>query len=472
MLQRMQHRRRDPGGCVGGPVFATRARVLTRAMTFALLATACGVAELDVGAPDPQDPAASQYALTLSTADAAELLAFVNDPATTRGVLDDDLQLDTRAAAAIIAHRDGPDARAGTADDDLFGSIAELDLVSYVGDVALAKLRTWALAHPVAKAETVEGVSFTSEQVSLVLWGVNQSTNDELNDGLQLENRAVNGILAAKPYLSIAQLGAQPYVGSAALLKLRANAPAWASKRAGAVTLAGTFDSISFDEAQAKAALSIANTKTLAELQAGGLPVVGAAPLIGNRPYASLAQVAAVSGVGTATMRALHAMAVAVVPVTPTVGDGGECDTAQRRCRSGLVCSGLTLAPTGFCRPLSMANTFRSGTQVAIPDGSAAGVRMGITVTGLASVAEDVIVHLEIDHPRKSDLRIVLTQPSSAESVVWAVGSDGSARVVMGGDVERDSQVNGEWFITVIDTASGQAGTLNGWSLELTSRLD
>jgi subtilisin-like proprotein convertase family protein len=32
--------------------------------------------------------------------------------------------------------------------------------------------------------------------------------------------------------------------------------------------------------------------------------------------------------------------------------------------------------------------------------------------------------------------------------------------------------VNGEWFLTVIDTASGNVGTLEGWSLELTSRWD
>jgi len=446
--------------------------MFTRALPAAVVLAACGVADLDVGSPDPEAPADSQYALSISTADAAELLAFVNDPGTTRGLLDDDLQLDARAAAAIIRHRDGADALAATADDDLFGSIAELDNVSYVGDVALAKLRTWALAHPVAKAEVVEGVSFTSEQVSVVLWGVNQSTNDELNDELQLDDRAVNGLLAGKPYVSIAQLGARPYVGPSALLKLRANAPAWASKRAGAVTLAGTFDGVSFDEAQAKAAVRIANTKTLAELQAGGLPVVGAAPIIGNRPFATLAQVSAVSGVGAATMRALHAMAIAAVPVTPTVGDGGECDAAQRRCLSGLVCAGLTWNEHGWCRPSWMANTFRSGTQVAIPDGSPSGVSMGIGVFGLASVAEDVIVHLELDHPRKSDLRITLTQPSSAESVVWPVGSDGAARVVMGWGVERDSQVNGEWFITIVDTVSGQAGTLNGWSLELTSRYD
>lgn len=256
------------------------------------------------------------------------------------------------------------------------------------------------------------------------------------------------------------------------LLQLRANATVWAAKRAGAVTLAGTFDGIVFDEKTAKAALRLTNTATFQQLVDGGLPVVGAAPIVGNRPYTSLGQVAAVSNVGVATMRALQAMAFATVPVTPSVPDGGECDTAQRLCLRGLVCAGLTWNPHGWCRPAWMANTFRSGTVVAIPDGVATGVEMGIGVFGLASVPEDVIVHLEIDHPRKSDLRITLAQPSSAESQVWPVGSNGDVRVVMGGDVERDSAVNGMWMLTLVDTVSGSAGTLNGWSLELTSRMD
>ncbi|MBL8950287.1 MAG: proprotein convertase P-domain-containing protein [Myxococcaceae bacterium] len=441
----------------------------TSVLPILLLLACCGEADFDVTSPDPESPEASQFALTMSSADAAELLAFVNDPSTTSNLLDDQVALDARAAAAIITHRDGADGIAGTSDDDLYGTVAELDHVAFVGDTALKRLLAWALTHPVAKAETVEGVAFTAEQVSLVLWGVNQATNDELNDELQLENRAVNALLAGKPFVSVAGIGAAPYVGPAALTKLRANAPVWAAKRAGTVTLAGTFDSVTFDEATAKAALKLANTATVQELTAGGLPVAGAAPITSNRPFATLEQVSKVHGVGVATMRALHALAKTTVPVTPSVPDGEACD-ARRVCLSGLVCAGLTHMEHGFCRPSWMANTFRSGTPLAIPDG--APVSIGITVRGLASVPEDVIVHLELDHPRKSDLQIVLTQPSSAESVVWPVGSNGDARVVMGAGVERDSGVNGEWFLTIVDTVSGQTGTLNGWSLELTSRWD
>lgn len=443
----------------------------TRLMTLAVLASACGIPNATVelvGDGDPMMTSASE--LSVSSADAAELLAFVNHPATTAVLLDDAVALDARAAGAIVAHRDGADSTSATADDDLFGSLDELDHVAYVGDAALAKLLAWALAHPVAKAETVEGVTFTSEQVSAVVWGVNQSTSDELDDGLGLETRAANSLLAKKPFTSIGQMGAVAYVGTSALNLLRGHAADWAAKRAGTVTLAGTFDGVSFDEATAKVALKLANVTTLQGLLDGGLPVVGAAPIVGNRPYTTLAQVSAVSGVGAATMTALRTLAALQVKIVVPLD--GECDGAQRVCGRFEVCVGLTLGPTGVCRPGWMANTFRSGTEVAIPDGNASGASIGVTVGGLATVPEDVVVHLELDHPRKQDLRILLTQPSSAQSVVWEVNSAGDARVVMGGTVERDSSANGVWMLTVIDTVSGSVGTLNGWSLELTSRMD
>jgi subtilisin-like proprotein convertase family protein len=66
----------------------------------------------------------------------------------------------------------------------------------------------------------------------------------------------------------------------------------------------------------------------------------------------------------------------------------------------------------------------------------------------------------------------VLVQPSSGESVIWDVDSAGLARVVVGSQLERDSEVNGTWTLQLTDHFGGAAGTLRGWSLELTSRFD
>ncbi|MBI5511729.1 MAG: VWA domain-containing protein [Deltaproteobacteria bacterium] len=91
-------------------------------------------------AADPND-------LSEGSAAALATLAFVNDPLTTVARLDIDAAIDSRAAANIVLHRDGADAVAGTSDDDLFDTIAELDVVSYVGATALRSMADFAIAH-------------------------------------------------------------------------------------------------------------------------------------------------------------------------------------------------------------------------------------------------------------------------------------------------------------------------------------
>lgn len=83
----------------------------------------------------PPDKADSPY----TECQLAQVLAWVNDPATTYDVLRQAGVAKT-AAKNVIAHRDGADGQAGTADDDRFDDLAELDGVPYVGPVALGKL--------------------------------------------------------------------------------------------------------------------------------------------------------------------------------------------------------------------------------------------------------------------------------------------------------------------------------------------
>jgi len=87
------------------------------------------------GAIDPDSP------------EAHAVLALVNDLAVDVDELDHEVRLNAKAAIGIIAHRDGPDGETGTADDDLFGDLAELDRVPFVGQVALDLLMAYAIEH-------------------------------------------------------------------------------------------------------------------------------------------------------------------------------------------------------------------------------------------------------------------------------------------------------------------------------------
>jgi DNA uptake protein ComE-like DNA-binding protein len=270
----------------------------TLALTALFLAACGGAGDLTGG---------SSAALQLPPADAARVLAFVNYPGTDVAVLDEQVGLDSRAAQNIVTRRDGADGVTPSADDVPFATLADLDAISYVGDAALQKLQAYSLANPAPAGETVEGVSFAGWESQAVVYGVNLSSPTDL-DAL-LDSRAVAGLVARRPFTSVTAMGPVSYVGASALEKLRVEAPAWWAALRGAAGLAGTFDSVTFDDATAKVALAIADQATSAELTGHGVTATPAARILAGRPFTTLAQVAALSGVGTATMNALHAYA-------------------------------------------------------------------------------------------------------------------------------------------------------------------
>jgi hypothetical protein len=249
----------------------------------------------------------SSGSLTLSPTDTARVLDFVSYPGTDAATLDRLVGLDARAAGGIAARRNGADGITPSDDDQPFTTLAQLDAVPYVGDVALAKLAAYSLANPAPAPETVEGVAFTAWQAHAVVTGVNAATVADLE--ALLDDRAAQNLAAHAPYASVAAMGPIAYVGATALGQLRAQASVWWAMEHGTGTLAGTFDGVAFDEKTAEVAIQIANEATSAQLTGHGVAAPQAAALLGNRPYSTLTSVAGVGSVGTATMKALHAYA-------------------------------------------------------------------------------------------------------------------------------------------------------------------
>ncbi len=85
--------------------------------------------------------------------------------------------LDARAARGIVEHRAGPDGIEGTDDDDLFDTLAELDAIPYVGEIALSRLADYAQSHGDLEPESetcVPEVHLSSNhQVRAVSWSGN-----------------------------------------------------------------------------------------------------------------------------------------------------------------------------------------------------------------------------------------------------------------------------------------------------------
>jgi DNA uptake protein ComE-like DNA-binding protein len=276
-------------------------------ITFAFLFVACGLAESSVG--DDGSTATADQSLTVTQT--KRVLNLVNYPGTDANVLSA-TGIDPRAAQHILQVRNGADGVTPSTDDVFFASLPQLESVSYVTSTVLNKLSTYAAEHPAPAGETVKGVVFHGWEDQAVIWGVNQASTADLD--AMLDTRAATSLLTHRPFTTVAQMGTLSYVGATALNKLLGGALNWWALEHGGNAgtggqFAGRFDGAVFDETEAETALQIVNKATLAQLTGNGIASTPAKAIIAARPLMTLAQVAALSGVGPATMNALLAYA-------------------------------------------------------------------------------------------------------------------------------------------------------------------
>jgi DNA uptake protein ComE-like DNA-binding protein len=265
---------------------------------------------LALGCDPTTDTPDSEPRLALASHEAAAILELVNAADTDLSLLDNDAKLDARAAENIIDLRNGPDGVYPTLDDYVFESMEDLDAVPYVGNSALAALRDFALTYEPTPGALIEGVQFSGKQAQAVLWGVNQADVDYLDAIVELDPRAANELVENAPYADLQEIADIAYVGSKSLQKLRHHANTWMVQMGGdGDSQAGTYDGVVFDDATAANALELANEETFQDLVDAGMWTTGARRIVENRPYTSLADVAAVIGVGESTMADLKALA-------------------------------------------------------------------------------------------------------------------------------------------------------------------
>jgi hypothetical protein len=158
-------------------------------------------------------------------------------------------------------------------------------------------------------------------------------------------------------------------------------------------------------------------------------------------------------------------------------GEGREC-TGDDVCGEGLVCAGATRG-FGLCNPAWMRSTFSDvapeETTWPVPDRGA--LTRQVAAYGLATVDTDVELRAIIDHPRPSQLLVILRNPVGTEAVVFEGNSshNGDTHVEIDGPVRGfsgDESVNGTWTLEVRDRIAGRSGTLTRWDLTVTSRWD
>ena len=191
---------------------------------FVLGLAACTPEGLETAPTDAESAAARGW--IDGTPEAVAMLDFLNAESTTHSVLDDMLALDRRAADSLIHYRNGADGELGTPDDDLYDTVQEVDDRYWVGDATMGRIVWWLGEHEMVPQGddvlgTWDGVTVTVNEADAMVWLANDASANELDDGLDLDSRAVDSILAARPILSVQHLSEQYYVGQSALVAIR-----------------------------------------------------------------------------------------------------------------------------------------------------------------------------------------------------------------------------------------------------------
>ena len=110
--------------------------------------------------------------------------------------------------------------------------------------------------------------------------------------------------------------------------------------------------------------------------------------------------------------------------------------------------------------------TYSNNVAMALPDRGT--VNSSILVSGRSgNAATATQVGVNITHPRRGELRILLIAPDGTNYLLKAANSaDTAANVVETYTVNASNEaLNGTWKLRVTDQTTGQSGTLNSWTL-------
>ena len=129
---------------------------------------------------------------------------------------------------------------------------------------------------------------------------------------------------------------------------------------------------------------------------------------------------------------------------------------------TGVDAGDFALSPDSGSGPGQFTHTRTPG--LAIPDNAAA-VSDAITVPGFGTVTS-VSVSVDIAHPFIGDLMVELVAPDGTAKTLHRYSGEGADGIIrtytpdFGG-----TGIAGDWTLRASDGASGDAGTLNGWTL-------
>jgi subtilisin-like proprotein convertase family protein len=126
---------------------------------------------------------------------------------------------------------------------------------------------------------------------------------------------------------------------------------------------------------------------------------------------------------------------------------------------------------TGSCGGAEMTRYYENTTDGAIPDDSTAGVTSDIVITDAGTIRA-MTVSVDITHEFPYDLTVRLSRVGGREFTLLRQPSVEGTAVVQSFTVEGfvGEMAPGTYRLTVVDGAARDVGTLNSWSMDVTSR--
>lgn len=158
----------------------------------------------------------------------------------------------------------------------------------------------------------------------------------------------------------------------------------------------------------------------------------------------------------------------AYIADTPVIMDDEICGDGLDNDRNGAIdCADAVCAMDRGC--VDPAGSYSNTMAFPIPDNDASGVSSTITVPDSGTLS-GVSVDVDITHTYRGDLTVTLTKGGRTVTLFEreGAGSDDLRQTFDVSDFDGDDAA-GDWVLTVIDNASADEGTLNSWTLNLTT---
>ena len=132
-----------------------------------------------------------------------------------------------------------------------------------------------------------------------------------------------------------------------------------------------------------------------------------------------------------------------------------------------------TPTPTPVPPPSDTATFAATGLPQSIPDNNRDGLTSSLNVTSTGKISS-LTASVNIRHPYKSDLRVTLISPSGTRAILHDRSGKRQNDVILVNipvTTFQASTAAGEWKLLVQDLARRDTGTLNSWSLTVTTAL-